>query len=171
MFVPCIAGLCIENQHCALGFVNVFIIIRLLHVSAPACHPQGASLSSWVMWKLMQLCMASGNVNLCALCASLWCCTVQHHKPAHRAHKFTLPEAVHSCISFHITHTDRDAPWGWHVGAETCRSCIIINTLTKPSAQCWFSMHNFELTFSNNNLSYGELEHEYFFTLCNQIKN
>jgi hypothetical protein len=25
MFVPCIAGLCIENQHCALGFVNVFI--------------------------------------------------------------------------------------------------------------------------------------------------
>jgi hypothetical protein len=24
MFVPCIAALCIENQHCALGFVNVF---------------------------------------------------------------------------------------------------------------------------------------------------
>jgi nucleosome binding factor SPN SPT16 subunit len=23
MFVPCTAGLCIENQHCALGFVNV----------------------------------------------------------------------------------------------------------------------------------------------------
>jgi hypothetical protein len=38
--------LCIENQHCALGFVNVLIIIRLLHVSAPTCHLQGASLSS-----------------------------------------------------------------------------------------------------------------------------
>jgi hypothetical protein len=24
MFVPCIAGLCIENQHCAVGFVNLF---------------------------------------------------------------------------------------------------------------------------------------------------
>jgi hypothetical protein len=68
--------------------------------------------------------------------------TVQHHKPAYRAHKFTLPEAVHSCLSFHVTHEDKDAPWGWHIGAETCRSRIIINTLTKPSAQCWFSMHN-----------------------------
>jgi hypothetical protein len=25
MFVLCIAGLCIENQHCALGFVNIVI--------------------------------------------------------------------------------------------------------------------------------------------------
>jgi hypothetical protein len=90
MFVPCIAGLCIENQHCALGFVNVFIITRLLHVSAPTYHPQGASLS---------------------------------------------------CLSFHVTHEDKDAPWGWYVGAETCRSLIIINTLTKPIAQCWFPMH------------------------------
>jgi hypothetical protein len=46
MFVPCLAGLCIENQHCALGFVNVLLLMRLLHVSAPTCHPQGASLSS-----------------------------------------------------------------------------------------------------------------------------
>jgi hypothetical protein len=32
MFVPCIAGLCIENQHCALGFVIVLtrIIINTL---------------------------------------------------------------------------------------------------------------------------------------------
>jgi hypothetical protein len=32
MFVLCIAGLCIENQHCALGFVNVFITN-----AAPTC--------------------------------------------------------------------------------------------------------------------------------------
>jgi hypothetical protein len=25
MFVPCIAGLCIKNQHCAHSFVNIFI--------------------------------------------------------------------------------------------------------------------------------------------------
>jgi hypothetical protein len=33
-------------------------------------------------------------------------------------------EAVHSCLSFHVTHEDKDAPWGWHVGVETCRSRI-----------------------------------------------
>jgi hypothetical protein len=32
MFVPCIAGLYMENQHCALGFVNVFITN-----AAPTC--------------------------------------------------------------------------------------------------------------------------------------
>jgi hypothetical protein len=32
MFVLCIAGLCIENEHCALGFVNVFITN-----AAPTC--------------------------------------------------------------------------------------------------------------------------------------
>jgi hypothetical protein len=32
MFVPCIAELCIENQHCSLGFVNVFITN-----AAPTC--------------------------------------------------------------------------------------------------------------------------------------
>jgi hypothetical protein len=64
------------------------------------------------------------------------------HKPAHRAHKCTLPEAVHSCLGFHVTHDEKDTPWGWHVGAKTCRSRIIINTLTKPSAQCLFCMHN-----------------------------
>jgi hypothetical protein len=32
MVVPCIAGLCIENQHCVLGFVNVFITN-----AAPTC--------------------------------------------------------------------------------------------------------------------------------------
>jgi hypothetical protein len=31
------------------------------------------------------------------------------------------------CLSFHVTHKDKDAPWGWHVGAGTCRSCIVIN--------------------------------------------
>jgi hypothetical protein len=103
--------LCIENQHCALGFVNVFIIIRLLHVSAPTCHPQGASLSSWVTWKLRQLCTAS----------KIYKRVVTHN---------------------HVTHEDKYAPWGWQIGAETCSNRIIINTLTKPSAQCWFSMHN-----------------------------
>jgi hypothetical protein len=66
VFVPCIAGLCIENQHCALGFVNVFITN-----AAPT--------------------QSVGKHN-----------TVQHLKPAHRAHKFTIPEAVHSCLSFHV---------------------------------------------------------------------
>jgi formate/nitrite transporter FocA (FNT family) len=32
MFVPCIAGLCIENQHFALGFANIFITN-----AAPTC--------------------------------------------------------------------------------------------------------------------------------------
>jgi hypothetical protein len=31
------------------------------------------------------------------------------------------------CLRFHVTHKDTDAPWGWHVGAETCRSRIAIN--------------------------------------------
>jgi hypothetical protein len=30
-------------------------------------------------------------------------------------------------FSFHETHEDKDALWGWHVGAETCRSRIAIN--------------------------------------------
>jgi hypothetical protein len=68
---------------------------------------------------------------------------VQHHKPAHRAHKLTLPEAVHSCLSFTYS---RGHPCGWHVGAETCRSRLVINTLTKPSAQCWFSVRNIHLS-------------------------
>jgi hypothetical protein len=50
--------------------------MRLLHVSAPTCHPQRASMSLWVPWKLRQLCRASGNVNLCDLCAGLWSCFV-----------------------------------------------------------------------------------------------
>jgi hypothetical protein len=36
------------------------------------------------------------------------------------------------------THKDKNAPWGWHVGADTCRSCNKNKYLTKPSAQCWF---------------------------------
>jgi hypothetical protein len=31
MFLPCIAGLRIANQHCSLGFVNVFITDALLY--------------------------------------------------------------------------------------------------------------------------------------------
>jgi hypothetical protein len=53
--------------------------------------------------------------------------TAQQLKPAHSA----------QCLVLH-THKDKDAPWGWHVGAETCRSCINNKYLTKPSAQCWF---------------------------------
>jgi hypothetical protein len=43
MFVPCIARLRIQNQHCALGYINLFVDMRLLHVSATVCHLQGAS--------------------------------------------------------------------------------------------------------------------------------
>jgi hypothetical protein len=32
VFVPCVAGLCIENQHCALGYINIFITN-----AAPTC--------------------------------------------------------------------------------------------------------------------------------------
>jgi hypothetical protein len=85
MFVPCIAGLCIENQHRALGFVNVFITN-----AAPTCFgtyvPSSGSFFVLVSTcKLRQLCTASGNVNLCALCAGLWCCTVLWETP----HKIT----------------------------------------------------------------------------------
>jgi hypothetical protein len=76
MFVPCIAEFCIENQHCALGFINIFIIN-----AAPTCFgtyvPSKGSVFVLVStWKLRQLCTSFGNVNLCVLCASLWCCTV-----------------------------------------------------------------------------------------------
>jgi hypothetical protein len=45
-------------------------------------------------------------------------------------------ETILSCLVF--TYKHKDASWGWHVGAETCRSCINNKYLTKPSAQCWF---------------------------------
>jgi hypothetical protein len=66
--------LCIENQHCALGFVNVFIAN-----AAPTCFgtyvPSSGSVFVLVStWKLRQLCTACGNVNLCVLCAGLRCC-------------------------------------------------------------------------------------------------
>jgi hypothetical protein len=56
MFVPRIAGLCIENQHFALGFVNVFITN-----AAPTCFgtyvPSTGSVFVLVStWKLRQLC-------------------------------------------------------------------------------------------------------------------
>jgi hypothetical protein len=35
----------VKNQHCALGYINLFVDMRLLHVSATVCHLQGASLS------------------------------------------------------------------------------------------------------------------------------
>jgi hypothetical protein len=86
----------------------MFIAMRFLHVSAPTCHPQGASLSLWVTWKLRQLCRASSNVNCVIFVSVLWCCSVlcfptelrstaQNNKitkPTHRSHKFTLHEAV-----------------------------------------------------------------------------
>jgi hypothetical protein len=34
MFIPCIARLRIKNQHCALGIINLFVDMRILHVSA-----------------------------------------------------------------------------------------------------------------------------------------
>jgi hypothetical protein len=43
MFIPCIARLHIQNQRCALGHINLFVNMRLLHVSATMCHLQGAS--------------------------------------------------------------------------------------------------------------------------------
>jgi hypothetical protein len=96
-------SVCIENQHCALGFVNVFITN-----ADPTCFgtyvPSSGSVFVLVStWKLRQLCTASGNVNLCALSASLWCCTVLCFPTDSRTHK------------------DKDTPWGWHIGAETCR--------------------------------------------------
>jgi hypothetical protein len=46
MFVPCIAGLCIKTNTVHLVSSICLLLMRLLHVSAPTCHPQGASLSS-----------------------------------------------------------------------------------------------------------------------------
>jgi hypothetical protein len=43
MFIPCIARMRIKNQHCALGYIYLFVDMRLLHVSATVCHLQGAS--------------------------------------------------------------------------------------------------------------------------------
>jgi hypothetical protein len=102
-----------KNQHCALSFVSIFITN-----AAPTCFgtyvPSSGSVFVLVStWKLRELCTVSGNVNLRA---GLWCCTVgkhntvQHHIPAHRAHKFTLPEAVHSCLSFHVLTRTKTLP-------------------------------------------------------------
>jgi hypothetical protein len=68
--------ICIENQHCALGFVN-----KCITNAAPTCFgtyvPSSGSVFVLVStWKLRQQCTASGDVKLCALCAGLWCCTV-----------------------------------------------------------------------------------------------
>jgi hypothetical protein len=68
--------------------------------------------------------------------------TVQHHKPAHRAHKFTLPEAVHSCLSFHVLMRTKTLPEDGTYVSKHVGAALVINTLTKPSEHCWFSMHN-----------------------------
>jgi hypothetical protein len=43
MFVPRIIRCSKHNQHCALNCTNLYSIYWLLHVSAVACHYQGAS--------------------------------------------------------------------------------------------------------------------------------
>jgi hypothetical protein len=59
MFLPCIAVLCIENQHCTLGLVNIFITN-----AAPTCFgtyvpSSGSDFVHVSTLKLRQLCMAS----------------------------------------------------------------------------------------------------------------
>jgi hypothetical protein len=100
--------------------------------------------------KCRQLSMVSDSVTLCALCAGLSCCALlcfptefentKQHSNSHRQTVHTRSRYQRPYLAAYILHThkDKDAPWGWHVGAETCRSCINNKYLTKSSAQCWF---------------------------------
>jgi hypothetical protein len=191
MFVPCIAGLSIKTNivhwtsliqsdpkkcihiltwkiiksvYTFWATLYMFIDMRLLHVSAPTCQPQEASLSLWVTWKLGQLCGASKMykksvwdvhnvkknksrpeytisekhgetesdvIDFVSPCYSLLvysgCDSLRFTLCTSHTLFLYILEALHSCLSFHVTHKDKDAPWRWHVGAETCRSRIAIN--------------------------------------------
>jgi hypothetical protein len=47
------------------------LLMQLLHVAAPTCHPRSVVVLMST-WKLRQLCTASGNVNLCLI--EPYCC-------------------------------------------------------------------------------------------------
>jgi hypothetical protein len=54
-----ISRLRIKTQHCAIGYINLFVDMRFLHVSATVCHLKGAPLSLRFTLKFGQLCSAS----------------------------------------------------------------------------------------------------------------
>jgi hypothetical protein len=80
--------------------------------------------------KSRQLSMVSGSVTLWALCAGLcWCVLLENttqHSNLSRHTVRTMSRYRRPYLAAYILHIhkDKDAPWGWHVGAETCRSCI-----------------------------------------------
>jgi hypothetical protein len=98
--------------------------------AAPACFGTYVPFSGsvFVLVNYVKIETASGNVN-CVICLPVfWCCSVlcfpttpQNRHTDHTVH------VTRGCLSFHVTHKDKDAPWGRHVGAETCRSRIAIN--------------------------------------------
>jgi hypothetical protein len=94
--------------------------------------------------KTRQLNMVSGSVRLCALGAGIRCCgllenTTPHTKTnQHTVRISSRHRRPYLAAQFLHTDKDKDAPWGRHVGAETCRSCIKNKYLTEPNVQCWF---------------------------------
>jgi hypothetical protein len=69
----------------------------------------------WVTCKCQHC--ALGHVSIClSLCGSYMCRHTDH-----------TVHVTRGCLSFRVTHKDKDAPWGWHIGAETCRSPIVMN--------------------------------------------
>jgi hypothetical protein len=51
-------------------------------------------------------------------------------------------EAVHSCLSFHVLTRTKTLPEDGTQVPKHVGTASVINILTKPSAQCWFSVHN-----------------------------
>jgi hypothetical protein len=159
----------IEIQHCALCFVNVFITNAASTCFGTYVPSSGSVFVLVSTWKLRQLCAASKiykrgvtHINILEAvhsCLSFHVLTrtktlpedgtkLQNHNtvhdktPPHRAHQFTLPEAVHSCLSFHVLTRTKTLPEDGTQVPKHVRAALVINTLTKPSAQCWFAVHN-----------------------------
>jgi hypothetical protein len=119
-----------KNQHCALGYVNICLLLCSSYMFQHLRAILREHLCPCELRENWDSCVGPQVTWTCVICVPVCGAvhsTEQHHKPAHRSHKFKLPEALHSCLSFHVTHKDKDTPWGWHAGAETCTSCIAIN--------------------------------------------
>jgi hypothetical protein len=129
MFIPCIAGL-----HVKTNTVHWVTSIYVYCYVAPTCYGTyvPSSGSVFVLVSYLKSKTASGNVN-CVICVLvLWWCSglcfpTQNRTTPQNRHTDHTVHVTRGCLSFQVTHKDKDAPWGWHVGAETCRSRIAIN--------------------------------------------
>jgi hypothetical protein len=72
-------------------------------------------------------------------------------------------EAVHSCLSFHVLTRTKTLPEDGTYVPKHVGAALVINTLMKPSAQCWFSMHN-----QISSYIFNTLKHVFFANLSNR---